>query len=274
MLRLTASPGSRTARRALRWRTLTVIVGAAALLLSARAAPGEPIRMRYPEGPSHGFLVVSESGRTIAHGELIQWLERRVIASRLVFRFDDGSLYDEVVRFTQQPVFRIQSYHLVQRGPSFKTATEVEFGRSGKYRATVKAADKEEERDSGKVEVPDDVSNGLISVLLKNLKPGTSAKGHLLAFRPKPVTVELELAPEGSEPYWVGPAEGTATRFLMTPHVHGLTGLVATIAGKQPEPFRMWIAQGEAPVLIRFEGPLYLDGPEWRIELGAPRWKK
>jgi len=127
MLRSTASPGSRTARRALRWRTLTVIVGAAALLLSARATPGEPVRMRYPEGPSHGFVVLSESGRTIAHGELIQWLERRVIASRLIYRFDNGSLYDEVVRFTQQPVFRIQSYHLVQRGPSFKSATEVEF---------------------------------------------------------------------------------------------------------------------------------------------------
>ena len=83
--------------------------------------------MRYPEGPSHGFVVLSESGRTIAHGELIQWLERRVIASRLIYRFDNGSLYDEVVRFTQQPVFRIQSYHLVQRGPSFKSATEVEF---------------------------------------------------------------------------------------------------------------------------------------------------
>jgi len=274
MLRSTASPGSRTARRALRWRTLTVIVGAAALLLSARATPGEPVRMRYPEGPSHGFVVLSESGRTIAHGELIQWLERRVIASRLIYRFDNGSLYDEVVRFTQQPVFRIQSYHLVQRGPSFKSATEVEFDHSGKYRATVKAADKEEERGSGTIEVPDDVSNGLISVLLKNLKPGTSAKAHLLAFRPKPVTVELELVPEGSEPYWVASAEGTATRFLMTPRVRGLTGLVAKIAGNQPEPFRMWIAQGEAPVLIRFEGPLYLDGPEWRIELGAPRWKK
>ena len=177
MLRSTASLVLGASRRAMRWRALTVVAGAVALSLSARAAPGEPVRMRYPEGPSHGFVVLSEAGRTIAKGELIQWLERRVIASRLIFRFDDGSLYDEVVRFTQQPVFRIQSYRLVQRGPSFKAATEVEFERSGKYRATVKQADKEEERDSGTIEVPEDVSNGLTSVLLKNLKAGTSAKG-------------------------------------------------------------------------------------------------
>jgi hypothetical protein len=258
----------------MRWRALTASAAAVALLLHPGLATGEPVRMRYPEGPSHGFLVLSEGERTIAHGELIQWLERRVIASRLIFRFDDGSLYDEVVRFTQQPVFRIQSYHLVQRGPSFKSATEVEFDRSGKYRATVKAADKEEERDSGTIEVPEDVSNGLTSVLLKNLKPGASAKANLLAFRPKPVALELELAPEGSDPYRVGSAEASATRFLMTPRVRGLSGVVATLAGKQPEPFRMWIAQGDAPVLVRFEGPLYLDGPQWRIELGAPRWKK
>jgi len=60
----------------------------------------------------------------------------------------------------------------------------------------------------------------------------------------------------------------------VTPRVRGVKGVVATIAGKQPAPFRMWIAQGEAPVLVSFEGPLYVDGPTWRIEQSPPRWKK
>jgi len=181
-----------------------------AAFLSAHQMAAEPVRMRVPEGPAHGFLAPSEAERTIAHGELIQWLERGVIVSRLIFRFDDGSLYEEVVRFTQQPVFRIRSYKLVQHGPSFKMATEVAFDRSGRYQATVKTPEKEPERDSGTIEIPADVSNGLTSILLKNLKPGTSVKTHLLTFRPKPLALELELAAEGSDHYWIGSEAGSA----------------------------------------------------------------
>jgi hypothetical protein len=33
-------------------------------------------RARYPEGPAHGFVELSDLfGVTIAHGELVQWLE-------------------------------------------------------------------------------------------------------------------------------------------------------------------------------------------------------
>jgi hypothetical protein len=246
-----------------------------ATLLVARPCSADLVRMRYPEGPAHGYLVMSdESGHPIAHGELIQWLEKRLIASRLVFRYEDGSLYDEVVRFTQQPTFRVMAYHLIQRGPSYSTATEVEFDRSGHYRASVTPRDKSEEHAEGMIEIPDDVSNGMTSTLLKNLKPGASAKTHMLAFRPKPVVLDLTLAPEGSDHCWIGPEEGTATRYLMTPHVPGVKGLVADIVGKQPDPFRMWIAQGQAPVLLRFKGPLYVEGPVWQIELTGPRWSK
>jgi hypothetical protein len=252
---------------------MTPIVGAVAVLLASAPCGADLVRVRYPEGPAHGYLVMSdETGRPIAHGELIQWIEKRAIASRLVFHYENGSFYDEVVHFTQQPVFRVTSYHLIQRGPSFTTATEVEFDRSGRYRAMVKAQDKAEERAAGTTEIPDDVANGMISTLLKNFTAGASAKAHMMTFRPKPLVVDLALAAEGSDRYWMGRAEGSATRFVMTPHVPGVTGVFADITGKQPSPFRMWIAQGQAPVLVKFEGPLYLDGPTWHIELTGPRW--
>jgi hypothetical protein len=43
----------------------------------------------------------------------------------MVFHFKDGSLFDETVVFTQQRVFTMKTYHLVQRGPAFSDDTEI-----------------------------------------------------------------------------------------------------------------------------------------------------
>lgn len=191
-----------------------------------------------------------------------------------MIRFDDGSLHDEIVRFSQRPFFRVESYHLVQRGPSFTATSDVAFDRSGRYRVRSRAKPEDpEESESGHVDVPDDVSNGMTSTLLKNLPAGASATTHLLAFTPKPRTLELRLTPEGSDRYLVGTASDTATRFLIQPKVVGVTGAFATVVGKQPPELHMWIAQGKAPTLVRFEGPLYNEGPPWRIDLTAPQWE-
>lgn len=262
-----------SARSAVRAGWIAVLV---ATLLPALAAAA-PVRMRIPEGHAHGFVELSDPAtrETLAHGELIQWLDRKkVVVSRLVFRFADGSLYDETVRFAQRPVFQLRSYELTQKGPSFPEETKIEFDHSGRYRVRLKAPGEDEQRAEGTTEIPDDVSNGLTSVLLKNLPKGESATTHLMTFTPEPLVLDLELTPEGSDPYWVGGASSTATRYLVEPKVPGVKGVLAAIVGKQPPKVRIWIAPEPAPVLVRFEGALFVDGPEWRIELGAPRWQK
>jgi len=243
--------------------------------LAARA-DAAPVAMRFPEGPAHGFVDLSDpaTGKVLAHGELIQWLDRKVVVSRLVFRFADGSLYDETVRFAQRPTFRLLSYELTQKGPSFAEETEIEFDRSGRYRASVTPHGEEEKRAEGTTEIPDDVSNGLTSVLAKNLPKGTSASTHLMTFLPEPMALDLDITPEGADIYWVGGAASEATRFHIKPKVPGVKGVLASIVGKEPPEVRMWIAPEPAPVLVRFEGALFVDGPPWRIELAAPRWKK
>lgn len=232
--------------------------------------------MRFPEGPAHGFFTVSDaaSGRKLADGELVQSLEKRVIASRLLIRFDDGSLYDETVRFTQRPAFRLTSYELTQKGPAFDQDQRITFDASGRYDVRQRTHGEDEKRASGTTDVPEDVSNGLTSILAKNLPQGVSAEAHLLTFRPEPMLLDLTVTPEGSDPYWVGGARSEATRFVIEPTVPGVKGVLATIVGKEPPTVRMWIAPQPAPVLVRFEGALYVDGPEWRIDLSAPRWKK
>lgn len=232
--------------------------------------------MRFPEGAAHGFFTLSDvaSGEKIAHGELVQWLEKRVVASRLLIRFDDGSLYDETVRFTQRPAFRLASYELTQKGPAFDQEQRVTFDASGRYEVRQQAPGEDEQRASGTTDVPDDVANGLTSVLAKNLRSGTEADVHLLAFRPEPLVLDLSIRPEGRDPYWVGDARSEATRFVVEPEVPGVKGLLASIVGKEPPTVRLWIAPEPAPGLVRFEGALFVDGPPWRMDLAAPRWTK
>lgn len=251
-------------------------VAFAATVAVTAVATAAPVRMRYPEGPAHGFVAVTDqSGATIAHGEMLQWLERGAVASKLVLRFEDGSLYDEEVRFTQRPVFRVIAYRLDQEGPSFEETLHVTFDRRGKYRVRRRAApDEDEEVAQGRTEVPDDVSNGLTSILLKNLPKGESAAVRVMAFLPEPRVLELQLTPEGHDSYWIGPVATKAVRFRIEPRVTGLTGVLATIAGKQPEPLWMWIAPPPAPVLVKFEGALYAGGPTWIVQPGTPTWRR
>jgi hypothetical protein len=60
-------------------------------------------------------------------------------------------------------------------------------------------------------------------------------------------------------------SSSTPTRMLP-----GVTGRIAPLVGKQPPPIRLWVAKSEAPTFLEFEGPLYEDGPIWRIGLAAP----
>ena len=243
-----------------------------ALALAPSSVAAEPVPVRFRESVTHGFTVLrSEAGDTLAHGELTQTPQGDRIESRLLFRFTDGSLYDETVTFTQQRVFRLMSYRLVQRGKSFPAASEISFDRaSRRYRAVV--GEKPEDQSDGTLEMPEDLYNGMTITVLKNLPPGGRASGHMVAFTPKPQMLRSSMEPEGADRYFVADTAANATRYVMKLEIGGLTGVIANLIGKAPPDLRYWITTGRAPGFVRFEGPMYLQGPRWRIELSAPRW--
>jgi hypothetical protein len=231
----------------------------------------EAVSVRISESPTLAFPVLRTLDDTvIAHGELVQTVQGDRVESRLVFRFRDGSLFDETVVFSQAKVFRLLSYRLVQRGKSFGSASDISFDRaSGHYRAKV-----DDDAAEGRIDFPPDVHNGMTGMLLRNLPNGASARGHLVAFTPKPRVLTTTMLPEGETRFFVGDEARNARRYLVKVEIGGLTGLVASVIGKEPPDLRYWIAGGPVPAFLKFEGAMFLNGPLWRIDLGAPRWAR
>ena len=246
------------------------------LLAPVRVA-ADPVRVHFPEGITHGFLVLkSLQGQTLAQGEITALPKGDQMESRLTWRFRDGSLQDEMVVYLQKPVLKLLSYKQIQRGPSFPADVEVAFTREpSRYEVKQREkGQKETEEHSGTLELPDDVYNGMTATVLNNLAKDEVATAHVLAFTPKPRLVKSTMRAVGEDPIIVGDARRTATRYLVDLEVGGVAGVFAKVAGKEPPDLKFWVLAGPVPAFVKFEGPLFVAGPVWRIELSSPRWPK
>ena len=244
-------------------------------MLWARFSTAAPVAVRFPEGIAHGFLVLrTTDGVLIASGDLLQFVRRDEVESRMVFRFKDGSILDETVVFTQGRVFAMQSYRLLQRGPVFAEDTEVSLERaSGKYRAATRSRkDGKESVLQGTLALPADTYNGMVLTIAKNLVKDARETVHMVAFTPGPRVVQLEVVPAGEHKVLVGELAKSATHYVFKPRPGVWLSILATLLGRMPPDSHAWIVTDELPAFVRFEGPLHPAGPVWRIELASPRW--
>jgi len=244
-------------------------------LLWHRPLAAAPVPVRFAEGSLHGFLVLSTPKEDlIASGDLLQVGRDGEVKSRLVFHFKDGSVFDETVVFTQRNVFILQSYHLVQRGPVFPEDTEISLERaSGKYHVKTKAhKDGREKVIDGTLDLPQDVYNGMVLTVVKNLSGGAGETVHMVAFTPAPKLIKLEIVPAGKHKVLVGGTEKTAIHYVLKPILGFWLKLFASLLGRMPPDSHAWIVPADVPAFVRFEGPLSMNGPVWRIELTSPRW--
>jgi len=254
---------------------LRVLTGLATLLWAATLA-AEPIAVRFPEGYTYGMLALSAAdGDTLAHGELIQTASGDRVESRLTFRFKDGSLSDETFAFSQRDSFRLLSYRVIQRGPAFSHTLDAAFRQTGRYTVRFRGkTDSAETVDEGRLELPPDVYNGMLGVVLKNLPRGAKGTASMVAFTPKPRLLKAELIPAAEDQFFVGDTARTAVRYLVKLEIGGLLGVAASLLGKDPPPLHYWIATGAVPAFVKFEGPFYGGGPLWRVELTSPRFPR
>jgi hypothetical protein len=220
--------------------------------------------------------VRSLDGAVIGRGELMQRVQRGgLVKSHIVFRFKDGSLHDEEVTFSQQRVFVMLRYHLVQRGPSFPERIDVSIDRdTGEYR--IRSLTGEEGREevlTGHVDLPSDVYNGMLFMVLQNLQKGANQTVSLLAFMPTPQVITLRLLPMGEQIVHIADVPSKAMHYTFQPEIGAIRKFFGEASGKLPADFHYegWILTGEMPSFVQFQGPLQLMGPILRIEPVTPR---
>jgi len=263
-----------------RWRVGAVVAVLISSAIASAVAPvslfGAAVRVRAPEGSAHGFLVLrGTEANVLAEGDWWQIPSGDRIEVHLRFRFTDGSLSHETFELAQHRVWSMLSYRSVQHGPSFPRDVEARLDRqSGRYRVETKERGKGESKvDTGTIELPEDTyALGMLAVLLKNLAPGEAMMAHAVAFTPKPRVLKLEISPGGEETVKIQGLARKTSRYVAKAELGGTLGAVATVAGKQPPAFHYWMAGDPVPTFVRFDGPLYPDGPIWRVELVAPQW--
>jgi hypothetical protein len=242
-------------------------------LLLSRALPAAPIPVRFAEGSIRGFLTLrTPEGRLMANGDLLEIARGAEIRKTTVFRFKDGSLFEETVVFTQQGVYALQSYHLEQRGPAFTEDTKISLERAtGKYRVQTKL------HKGGSVKVlegtlalPADVYNGMIPTIIRDLPKGAGETVHFVAFMPEPKIIQLDITPAGGQKLMVGEVATTAVHYVLKARLGTMTKIFARLLGRLPPDNHAWIIGGDVPAFAGFEGQLYTTDPVWRIDLVSP----
>jgi hypothetical protein len=248
----------------------------AAGLFFCTGLSADPVVVRHTQGYIHGFLVLKDTNdKILASGGLVQSPSGNRVTDTLSLHFADGSLYEETSVFSQSHNYRLLTYKQVMKGAAFKTQETLSLDTStGAVNINSTGKDGKENTVSDKLSLPPDLANGILSMLLTEASPQAEMTLSMLVSTPKPRIVKLKISPSGQDSFSVGGVGAKATHYIMKIDIGGIEGGVAKIVGKQPPPEDFWIAAGNAPVFLKSEGPLYEDGPVWRIELVSPVWPK
>ncbi len=84
--------------------------------------------------------------------------------------------------------------------------------------------------------------------------------------------IELRLAAVGEQQVLIGELPKTAIHYVFKPQLGSWLKFFAKLTGRTPPDNHAWIVTEKVPAFVKFEGPLYMTGPIWRIELTIPRW--
>ncbi len=260
-----------SARAFARSRSLLAI--AFAIMLWPQFLSAEPIAVRYVEGSLHGFLVLRTlDGKAPADGDVTQTVRGDLVTNRLVFHFKDGSLFDQTTVFSQRRNFKLVSYRLTQKGPSFPQPLEMSIdGTSGQVDVRYTDERGQVKEANERLHMPPDLANGMIGTLLKNVRSKEMPKSvSLIAPTPKPRIVKLAIERAGQDPFSLAGSRRSATHYVLKVELGTIPGLIAALAGRQPPDSHVWILDGEVPTFLKSEQPFYVGSPVWRIELASP----
>src|SRR5215510_6527150 len=113
-----------------RQRAPAVLLGSI-LVLAVLPLAADPIPVRHVEGRLHGFLVLRDVDNNIlASGSLVQFTSGNRVTAELTFHFKDDSLQQETAVYSQRQNFQLLSYHLIQKGRTFKHPVDLSLNTS------------------------------------------------------------------------------------------------------------------------------------------------
>jgi hypothetical protein len=132
-----------------------------------------------------------------------------------------------------------------------------------------------EKTENEHLDLPSDVANGIVPIILKNISLGTPPPTvSMVVATPKPRLVKLVSSVAGADPFTLAGSTHRATHYVIKIDIGGIAGVLAPILGKQPPDIHVWILVGDTPAFVKSEGPLFYGGAPWRIELTSPVWPK
>lgn len=252
------------------WGLAALMVGGLTPRAQADAMP-----VRYVQGSFHGFLELrSETGAIVALGDSEQFVRGDRVTTKTIFHFKDGSIDEETTVYTQHRTFHLISDRRVQKGPSFPHPMDVMID-TGSGVVTVRSWDKEgkEEVKTDHLTLPADLANGLIPVVVENMKAAeTGTTVQMVVMTPKPRVVKLVISNIAEDNYSLVGVERKATHYQIKIELGGVIGVIAPLVGKAPPDIQVWVIGGEPPTFAREEGPLYAEGPIMTIQLASPVW--
>lgn len=249
---------------------VTLLAGS--FLLNASA---ENAQVRHIQGTIHGYLELrDEDGHVVGSGDSTEVVRGEQVTARTTFSFKDGSVDDETTVFSQRRRFQLISDHHVQKGPFFPHPMDLTIdARSGQVVDRTTGKDGKEEVHTDHVDLPSDLANGIVPIVLENTPADTQETTvSMLVMTPKPRVVKLIMSPQGEEPFSVAGSAHKAMHYEIKIQIGGLAGLVAPMVGKAPPNIQIWVVGGQAPVFVKEQGPIYAEGPVMTIELASPTW--
>jgi hypothetical protein len=256
-----------------------VLIIVCGIMTGFAAAPVvQLVSVRHLQGTQHGFVILRSLDGT-ADGDSIQTVRGEQVTTRTIFHFRDRSLYDETAVFSQRGTYRLLSYHLIQRGPTFASPDDsamLDIDMSQGHVVVHSIGDHGTDKvNDERMTLPADLCNGILATLLQDVDstrlPLTVS---YLATTPAPRLVKLVVTKAGSARFSIGNSERTATDYGIKTQIGGVAGLLAPLVGKQPPDAHVWISDGDVPAFVKSEAPMSSDGPLLRTELTNPQWPR
>jgi hypothetical protein len=246
---------------------------AMALLGTSYSTQGQELKLRYRTASEHGFVILRDAaGAILASGEVTQVPSKHRIALHVVFHFRDGSIDDETTLYSQGETIRLISDRHIQRGKSFPHPCDVMIDVPGQQVSVRDLSKSTDETKTEHMDLPPDLSNGLLMPLIQNMQANTPIEVSYVALAPKPRMVKLAIAKDGEDHFTVGGRPYKAAKYDVKVHIGGVAGVVAPMIGKQPPDTHVWATESRVPAVVRLDSALYTDGPVWSVQFASPVW--